>query len=91
MEISILRNKEIPLWKCPPGLFLFEGSLGFKTEYGAITGKDIGNGKVEWIMTGGSDVYCVSSGEVFCGPAKTHEERENLLVTPVNVEDLKNG
>jgi hypothetical protein len=39
--------------ECPPGLFLFEGTLGFKSEYADVDG--------------GLDVYCCDSGEYFWG------------------------
>jgi hypothetical protein len=73
----------VALAECPPGLFRFEGILGFKTEYGATTGKDVGGGKVEWTVTSYSDAYCVESGEVFWGGVTKHEDREKLLVEPI--------
>ena len=71
------------LQDCRPGPFLFEGTLGFKTEYGASVGKDIGSGKVEWTVTHWPDAYCMSSGEIFWGGATGHEGRSKLLVFPV--------
>jgi len=69
-----------PLSECPPGLFWFGETLGFKTEYGAA----------EWLpdtqtFTIGrySDVYVVESGEAFWGGVSNRDERENLIVTPV--------
>lgn len=56
------------LAECPPGLFLFGGCLGFRSEYG-------------------TDAYVVSSGEAFWGGAKTKEERDALMVTPVEITD----
>lgn len=64
----------VTLAVCPPGAFMFNGHMGFKTEYVSQGGK--------------TEAYCMSSGEVFIGGAKTPEEREELLVYPVNVEAL---
>ena len=60
----------------PVGLFVFNGELCLKTEYIA-----------EW----GVEAYIVSSGETFWGGAKTAEERNNLDVTPVEVDIVKRG
>ena len=75
----------VTLAECRPGPFLFEGSLGFKTEYGAMSGKDVGNGKVEWEVIGGPDVYCMDSGEAFWGGVTSTEVRAALLVHPVDL------
>jgi hypothetical protein len=75
----------VTLAECPPGPFLFEGSLGFKTEYGAMSGKDVGNGKVEWAVIGGPDVYCMDSGDAFWGGVTSREARSALLVQPVDL------
>lgn len=75
----------VMLAECPPGPFLFEGRLGFKTEYGAMSGKDLGSGKVEWTMVGGPDVYCMDSGEAFCGGVNSREALAALLVNPVEL------
>jgi len=73
----------VTLAACPAGPFLFNGSLGFKTEYGAISGKDLGGGLVQWTMVGGPDVYCMGSGEAFWGGVTNREDRAALLVNPV--------
>jgi hypothetical protein len=52
---------------CPPGLFVFEGHYGFKTEY---------------TDDNGPEAYCEPSGEYFWGGAKTAKERANLVVMP---------
>lgn len=70
------------LAECPPGLFLFNGTLGFKTEYGAILGKDHG-GTVDFYMTHWPDAYVAASGEYFWGGASTHEARAALRVIPL--------
>ncbi|MDW5315030.1 hypothetical protein [Rhizobium sp. PL01] len=70
---------------CPPGPFLFNGMIGFKTEYGAMSGKDIGGGKVEWEVTGGPDVYVMDSGETFWGGTSSKEARAALHVLPLKI------
>lgn len=62
------------LRECPPGLFLFNGTLGFKSEY-RTTNKDTGFAK--------TDAYVVLSGEYFWGNADSEIDREKLTVTPV--------
>lgn len=60
---------ECTLDQCPPGLFLFEGDYGFKTEY-----RD----------DNGPEAYCVESGEYFWGGTGGDKEaRRNLKVQPV--------
>lgn len=76
------------LAECPPGPFLFNGSLGFKTEYCAVLPKDVGGGKVEFNMSNWPEAYCMDSGEFFWGGAKTHAERAGLIVQPVDVSAL---
>jgi hypothetical protein len=61
--------------ECPPGLFLFEGTLGFKSEYADVDG--------------GLDVYCCDSGEYFWGGTSTREELYALLVMPMAVVPSK--
>lgn len=52
---------------CPPGLFVFDGHYGFKTEYSDENGPE---------------AYCEPSGEYFWGGAKSKEQRAKLVVTP---------
>lgn len=60
---------EMTLEECPPGFFLFEKKyVGFKSEY-----------RTE---KGGIEAYNYG-GEFFWADAKTHEERANLIVTPL--------
>jgi hypothetical protein len=79
----------VTLAECPPGPFLFDGSLGFKTEYGMTlvdeNGADMPGDQIRWQVTSWPDAYCMESGEVFWGGAKSHEERARLLVEPVDV------
>lgn len=58
---------------CPPGLFIMGNCLGFKSEYRNDSGSP--------------DAYVVASGEFFWGGAKTREERDALMVTPVELTD----
>lgn len=57
-----------------PGLFRFEGTLCFKSEYETKSGSE----PDVWQ----SDAYVVSSGEYFWGGESSAAKRENLLVTP---------
>ena len=59
--------------QCPPGLFLAGGCLGFKSEYRTTTG---------W-----TEAFVVASGEFFSGGAASSEDREALMVTPVEITD----
>ncbi|AFU87829.1 hypothetical protein CcrKarma_gp312 [Caulobacter virus Karma] len=80
---------KVPLKQCPPGPFLYEGVLGFKTEYGAMSTRELpspplsGRHQREWYVTDHADAYCMSSGEAFWAGAKTREERDELLVQPL--------
>lgn len=85
-EGSVWTDEPVTLAACPPGPFWFDGWLGFKTEYNAL----LADGRVEcpghlirWKMSDWPDAYCMKSGEYFWGGTKTHEERANLLVWPV--------
>lgn len=59
----------------PVGLFMYKEALCLKTEY--------------MNRQGGVEAYVVESGDVFWGGAKSQEERNNLDVTPVSLDDLK--
>ena len=61
------------LEECPPGLFLFDGILGFKTEYSMELGR----------LECYPQAFVVASGEVFWGGARSHEERSKLMVQPL--------
>ncbi|ARB14518.1 hypothetical protein Ccr5_gp298 [Caulobacter phage Ccr5] len=80
---------KVPLKQCPPGPFLYEGVLGFKTEYGAMSTRELpspplsGRHQREWYVTDHADAYCMSSGEAFWAGAKSREERDELLVQPL--------
>lgn len=76
-------REAVTLADCPPGLFLFNGSLGFKTVCGAMRGAIIPGGKVKWEVTHWPDAYCVESGDNFWGGAITHEDRAQLMVQPI--------
>lgn len=68
MWYDLRMNREIELRDAPTGLFLFQGILGFKSEYhtNCLT-----------------DAYVVESGEYFWGGTSKGTDREALLVTPV--------
>lgn len=59
--------------QCPPGLFLAGGCLGLKTEYRTNSGR--------------TEAFVVASGESFAGGAASAEDREALMVTPVEITD----
>ena len=63
-------NEKVTLNECPPGLFWFEDSLCFKSEYGDNYGH--------------SEAFCVSSGEYFWGGTSDKRLREHLMVTPID-------
>lgn len=62
----------VTLAECPPGLFVFNGSIGFKTEYR---------------IDGEPEAYCVESGEYFWGGTAGHAERRELMVQPGYLHD----
>lgn len=64
---------ELPcsLLECPPGLFLCDGTLGFKSEYSS--------------MPGHPEAFCVDSGEFFWGGANAALERAGLIVQPITL------
>jgi hypothetical protein len=57
------------LAECPPGPFMFNDSLCFKSEYRT-------DGKIE--------AFC-ESGEFFWGGTSANEDRNRLMVQPVKV------
>jgi hypothetical protein len=70
----------VALNECPPGPFEFNGSLGFKTEYGAA----------KWLperdaftVSHWPDPYCLDSGEAFWGGVSGQEARAALVVQPL--------
>lgn len=70
---------DVTLGECPPGLFMFDGTLSFKSEY-----------KTESMSQPGfwqSDAYVVESGEYFWGGTSDPREREALKVTPIDPND----
>lgn len=66
----------VKLSECPPGLFAFEGMLGFKSEYRS-TNEHTGFAK--------TDAYVVDSGEYFWGGVSHEKDREDLMVIPVEI------
>lgn len=68
---------ETTLEECEPGLFWFNGSLCFKSEYST---------PVRTANLVQPDAFVVASGEYFWGGAKTSEARSKLLVQPIHYE-----
>jgi hypothetical protein len=66
--------KEVTLAECPPGLFVFDGTLCFKSAYYADYGSP--------------DAYVVSSGKYFWGGGRDQKERDNLMVLPISGEEV---
>lgn len=77
----------VTLAACPPGLFLFNGALGFKSEYGAMEPDDNSLGKL-WKIGNRADAYCAVSGEYFWGGASNHDDRAKLLVYPIDADTV---
>ena len=70
--------------ECPPGLFLFENNVCFKTEYGkmeTVGPVNVPGSEVRWTCDSRTDAYN-GTGEYFC--VATPEEREKLLVQPLD-------
>ena len=67
-------SKKVRLEDAPPGLFLHEGVLGFKTKYQ---------------LNGLPECYVVECGQYFWPEGVVNSfDKSNLMVEPVNVEDL---
>lgn len=73
----------VTLADCPPGPFLFEGALGFKTEYRAMV-LDMGR----LVTSRWPDAYCMATGEAFWGGTTKHRDRAKLLVMPVELPSM---
>lgn len=58
------------LAECPPGLFEYNGSIGFKSEY---------------LNSEGNIEAFNSAGEFFWGGVSTHLERVRVVVQPVMI------
>ena len=67
----------VKLIDCPPGLFWFEGSLCFRSEYSTTVSSS---------PYPQPDAYVVASGEYFWGGAKSSEARSELMVQPIHYE-----
>lgn len=70
MTVSPAADRPCRLDECPPGLFLFGETLGFKSEYGEANSLD---------------VFCCDSGEYFWGGTSNREELYALMVMPMAV------
>lgn len=65
----VIKDQTVSLLDCPPGLFVFEGEIGFKAEYHSN-------------LPDRMEVYCVSSGEEFWGDTTCWWDRALLHVYP---------
>lgn len=70
----------VPLIDCPPGFFLFDGEVCFKTKYAT----EVPEGSQQWWP----DAYCESTGAYFWGGASSHKERAKLMVRPIDAEAI---
>lgn len=81
-EADYEMKKRVKLKNCPAGLFEFDGDLFLKTEY-------CSERIVEGTVHLKSIAYCVESGETFCGGVDSFVKRENLLVRPIDYDEVK--
>lgn len=81
MQDSITHEtlKACTLADCPPGLFMFNGTMGFKSEYTTT---------LENPRRYQCDAYVVESGEYFHGGAKSTQDRAALIVIPLRTGQL---
>ncbi|WP_343526922.1 hypothetical protein [Sphingomonas sp.] len=80
----------VTLADCPPGPFLYDGTLGFKTEYRAMVQAPWTNPAPPeplYLTSRWPDAYCLATGEAFWGGTTRHRDRATLLVMPVTLTD----
>lgn len=77
--VELERLSDCTLAECPPGLFMFNGTMGFKSEYTTT---------LENPRRYQCDAYVVESGEYFHGGAKGTQDRAALIVTPLRTGQL---
>lgn len=70
---TAIEARAVRLIECPPGLFRFGDTLGFRSEYATVTA----NNPYQ------PDAYVVESGEYFHGGAQSSLERSDLMVEPL--------
>ncbi|KQO58868.1 hypothetical protein [Sphingomonas sp. Leaf257] len=77
----------VTLADCPPGPFLFDGILGFKTEYRAMVQASspchCSPVDPRFATSRWPDAYCIATGEAFWGGTTRHRDRAALLVLPI--------
>ena len=78
-EITPEALEACTLADCPPGLFMFNGMMGFKSEYTTT---------LENPRRYQCDAYVVESGEYFHGGAKSTQDRAALIVIPLRTGQL---
>ncbi|WP_156967887.1 hypothetical protein [Methylosinus sp. PW1] len=72
----------VSLEACRPGLFLFNGGLHFRAEYWSEV-------KENGVVVGSKpDAYCVASGEYFWGGTSDWRKRGELIVQPVDYNEV---
>jgi hypothetical protein len=73
MRIDVWTGEACNLSICPPGLFLFGETLGWKSIHMSLDDDNLYQ----------CDAYCVSSGRYFWGGAESSGERSSLIVQPL--------
>lgn len=84
----------VRLGDCPPGLFRFGDTIGFKTEYRGmetIGPVEVTGSEIRWVVGRHSEVYIVESGEAFWGGVRTKDAREDLIVTPISLASVSSA
>ena len=82
--------KKVRLGDCPPGLFVYKGTLGFKSEYGAmkaVNPNERNGSDILWVVDNYPDVYCADSGERFWGGV-SYVELPDLMVKPIRSKNI---
>ena len=70
---------EVRLIDAPVGMFMYNGTLALKTEYGRYVGEN---------NTYTPNCFLVETGEYFWGGAHTVEELNNLMVAPLEIDKI---
>ena len=77
-KVKAAVGEAVPLKECPPGLFLWNGNLCFRSEYATMTETNPRQ----------PDAYVVESGEYFWGGVSDSRSRDELMVQPVTMGEL---
>jgi hypothetical protein len=79
----------VSLRDCPPGLFRFGDTIGFKTEYRGMETVgpiEVPGDQVRWVVGNHSDAYVVESGESFWAGASSRAAGDDMLVEPIDFD-----